>query len=285
MTDASNVLDVQLATFEQDVLERSHMTPVLVDLWATWCGPCKTLTPVLESLAAEYDGAFVLAKIDTDQNPEIAQAFGVQSVPTVILMKDGKPVDGFVGAQREAEIRSMLDKHVEAAMSDPLAEALELETAGDRAGALTAVLALAQAHADDGEVRAQAARLCALEGRADEARSHFDALSPEDRETDVGRAAAAALEMVSHSGDLSALQAAVDAAPNDIAARLELGRALLAAQETESGLEHLYLAAERDLSFNDGEPRKALIEAFDVLGEEHPLTLEYRRRLSLLLCA
>jgi putative thioredoxin len=284
MTDSQHVLDVTPANFEREVFERSRTTPVLVDFWATWCEPCKTLTPVLEKLAAEFDGAFLLAKIDIDQNQEIAQVFGVQSVPTVVLMIDGKPVDGFMGAQPEAGIRGLLEKHLEYA-SDPLADALELDKQGDRAGAIAALGALADAHAKDGEVRAQLARLHALAGDVAEAKKHFQLLSAEDLETEVGRAAAAAVEMLSHTGDLDALRAAVESAPEDVAARLELGRALLAAHETEDGLEHLYLAAERDLHFNDDEPRLALIEAFGVLGEDHALTLEYRRRLSVLLCA
>jgi len=284
MTDTTHVLDVTPANFERDVFERSRTTPVLVDFWATWCEPCKTLTPVLEKLAAEYDGGFVLAKVDIDKNQELAQAFGIQSVPTVVLMIDGKPADGFMGARPEHEIRTLLEQHIQTA-SDPLADALELDQQGDRAGAIAALEQLAAAHAGDGEVRAQLARLCALAGEVEKAREHFEQLTPEDRETESGRAAAAAVEMLSHTGDLDALRAAVEAAPDDVAARLELGRALLAAHETEEGLEHLYLAAERDLHFNDDEPRLALIEAFGVLGEDHPLTLEYRRRLSVLLCA
>src|SRR5262245_37085489 len=131
-TPRAHVLDVTVTTFEKEVVQRSLQTPVLVDFWATWCGPCKTLGPLLEKLAAEHAGAFALAKIDIDQNPELADAFGVQSVPTVVLVAGGQVVDGFVGAQSEAKIRELLARHGVASgpKQDALADALALEKAG-----------------------------------------------------------------------------------------------------------------------------------------------------------
>src|SRR5437773_10158965 len=112
MESAAKVLEVTTASFEREVVERSRRTPVLVDLWATWCGPCRALSPVLERLAQEMQGAFLLAKVDIDQSPEIADALGVQSVPTVVLVQGGKVVDGFVGAQPEPRVREMLARHL-----------------------------------------------------------------------------------------------------------------------------------------------------------------------------
>lgn len=143
-TTAGLVLDVDVATFEADVLQRSLKTPVLVDLWAPWCGPCKTLGPILEKLCREYNGGFILAKIDVDANQEIAAAFGAKSIPMVVLLKSGQPVDAFMGALPEPEIRKWLSRYVKPAAAAAPEEAagtnpLELLGAGDPRGALAAL--------------------------------------------------------------------------------------------------------------------------------------------------
>ncbi|HEV8114250.1 MAG TPA: thioredoxin [Planctomycetota bacterium] len=283
MPGAATVVDVTTTTFEKEVIERSRKAPVLVDFWATWCGPCRTLSPVLEKLAAEAQGAWTLAKVDVDGSPELSQAFGIQSVPTVALLKDGKVVDGFVGAQPEAKIRAVLARHV-VPSRDEIAEALELERTGKPAEAIALLRARAKADREDARARAQLARLLALSGAHGEAELLLDALPESERDSDPARAARAILGAQDHAGDVDKLRAAVAAAPNDVAARLALGRALLAARRFEDAVPELYEAARRDLAFQGGEPRKALLEAFTALGEEHPLTTEYRRKLSVLLC-
>jgi len=134
------VKDITLETFENDVLQASVSTPVLVDFWATWCGPCRTLGPILEKLEKDYKGRFNLVKVDSDRERELSQAFGVRSIPTVILMKGGQPVDGFVGALPEGQIRQFLDKHLpgedELASEEELDEAGALLAEGDRDGAI-----------------------------------------------------------------------------------------------------------------------------------------------------
>ena len=282
-----HALDVTLQNFEQEVVQRSLETPVLVDFWATWCGPCKTLGPVLDKLAAEYAGGFLLAKIDIDQLGELADAFGVQSVPTVVLLSGGQVVDGFVGAQPEAKIRELLARHGVGAKkaSDPVQEALELEKQGDLEGAVRHLRNHVVLGGGDARARAQLARLCALAGRTDEALKTWQALPDAEKEGDVGRVAKSLLDLAAKAGDLAELEAAARRSPTDPRTRMELGRGLLAARQHDRALEELWAAAQLDVAFEGGEPKKALNEAFGVLGEEHPLTKQYRRKLSVLLCS
>ncbi len=283
MNTTASIVDVTTANFVQEVVERSRTTPVLVDLWATWCGPCKTLGPILEKVAREMKGAFVLAKIDIDQNPEIADAFQVQSVPTVLLLKGGRPVDGFVGAQPEKAIRDMLAKHL-GPVVDPLEEALAPEKDGKPEIALANVARLAARKPAPRLAAAHHARLLLATGKSAEGQAAFDALSVEEKASDPGRAAQALIALLAQRTDLAPLEAAVKQDPDDIAARLAFGRALLAEGRAADGLEQMYEGAKRDVRFNDSEPRKALQQAFEALGDADPLVTEYRRRLSILLC-
>ena len=284
MNTTHNVIDVTVETFQQAVVERSKSVPVLVDLWATWCAPCKALTPVLEKLARELNGKFVLAKVDIDANPEIAEVFRVQSVPAVMLLKDGRILDGFMGALPEPQVRKFLEQHLGATALDALSQATKLEHEGKRAEATDVLRAHLQRAAGDHKARVMLARLLIAENKVEEARKVFAKVEGEALESDEAKAIAARLEAASKVGDVGALEAAVAATPKDVGARLALGKALVALSRYDEGLEQLLGAAKLDLGFEDGAPRKALIEVFNVLGQADPRTLEYQRRLSMLLC-
>jgi putative thioredoxin len=279
------ILDVTVETFQKEVVERSRQAPVLIDFWAPWCGPCKTLGPMLEKLAREFAGSFTLAKIDIDRNQELAEVFQIQSVPTVLLLKDGRLADGFAGALPEAQIRKFLELHLGLKKADPVQEATKLEAEGKRAEALALLAKHLSAAPNDAKARLMAARLCAAEGQLDEARAHFEQVQGELRESDEAKALAAQLEAASQSaGAASQLEAAVAANPSDVAARLAYGKALVAASKHAEGLEQMLEAAKLDLAYDDGAPRKSMIEVFNLLGWSDPLVLDYQRRLSMLLC-
>ncbi|MCK6448514.1 MAG: thioredoxin [Planctomycetes bacterium] len=284
MSTNTAVLDVTLENFESDVVVASRTKPILIDFWATWCAPCKTLGPILEKLAREAEGRFTLAKIDIDRTPELAEAFGIQSVPTVILMKGARPVDGFMGALPEAQVKKFLDKHLPPPPVDALAEAKKLDAAGRRDDAIQVLREHLRERHDDGAARLLLAKLLVDAGKVEEARLVEAKLTDAERASADGLALARALEFSKKKGELDALAGRLELTPEDLALQMEYGKALVAAGEQERGLQVLWRVAERDLRFEGGAPRKALVEVFDVLGFEHPLVAEYQRRLSILLC-
>jgi putative thioredoxin len=282
---AAAPIEITAANFEREVLLRSREVPVLVDFWATWCGPCRTLGPILDKLAREQSGRFVLAKVDIDKSPELAEIFRIQSVPTVLLLVDGRPIDGFLGAQPEAAVRKFLEPHLKAAPKAALEQANALAAEGRREEAVNVLRGHLRAKPDDAPARIALAQLLLDLGKGEDARLVSEKLTPEDLESDAGKALSARMQLAQSAGDVSKLAAAADAAPEDVDARIAYGKALLAAGQREEGLEQLWQAAQRDLHHDGDAPRKAMIEAFTALGWEDPLTLEYQRRLSMLLTA
>jgi len=281
----AHVIDVGYENFQSEVLEGSRAQPVLLDFWASWCGPCKTLTPVLEKLAADYNGGFRLAKVDIDRWPELAQAFGVQSVPTVVLIKQGQIADGFMGAQPEKLIRELLARQGVKPPRDLLAAAREAQAGGDSEGAVALLREHLELNPEDVPARAKLAHVLALLGDVEGAELELSQLTEEELGQESAAAARKLLAARENKIDLGPLEAAVRAKPESIPAQLALGRALLESGAHERALELLFAAAQRDLRFDDSAPRKALLEAFAQLGDENPLTLSYRRRLSVLLCS
>ena len=285
MSANAHVIDVGYENFQAEVLEGSRAQPVLLDFWAGWCGPCKTLTPVLEKLAADYNGGFRLAKVDIDRWPELAQAFGVQSVPTVVLIKQGQIADGFMGAQPEKLIRELLARQGVKPPRDLLAAAREAQAGGDSEGAVALLREHLELSPEDVPARAKLAHVLALLGDVEGAELELSQLTEEELSQESAAAARKLLAAREKEIDLGPLEAALRAQPESIPAQLALGRALLESGAHERALELLFAAAQRDLRFDDSAPRKALLEAFAQLGDENPLTLSYRRRLSVLLCS
>nr|USU33687.1 thioredoxin [Methylobacterium sp. OTU13CASTA1] len=284
--------DVTTASFRQDVVAESMQQPVLVDFWAPWCGPCKQLAPVLEKVVQASAGAVKLVKMNIDEHPSIAGQLGIQSIPAVIAFDKGQPVDGFMGAVPEAQIKEFIERLAGPAGPSPIEEALAEADAmlgvGDTAGA--AQLYAAVLTEDPGNVTAIAA-LAKLQldlGAIDKAKEVL-ALAPADKATDpalVGvRAAVELAEKAAELGDLGAFQSRIDADPNDHQARFDLALGLNGLNKRDEAVDQLIEVERRDRTWNEGAARKQLLTFFEAWGLMDKASIRGRRRLSTLVFA
>ena len=277
MSTSEWVIEVGDADFETAVLKRSETTPVVVDFWAPWCGPCRALGPLLERLAAEHQGAFILAKVNVDEAPAVSQAFGIQSIPAVKGFRDGMLVGEFVGAQPEATVRKLLELVLPTAADGLVARAATLAPEAAEA-TLREALELEPRHA---RALLELARIVAARGDTPGALQLLERVSPPSPLVGESERLAAELRMLADgAGDQAALRARIAADPNDLAARLELGRTLAALGKHEDALAELLDVVRRDRHFADDGARKAMVDLFAVLGSDHPLTDRYRNELA-----
>ncbi|MGO1540782.1 MAG: tetratricopeptide repeat protein [Luteimonas sp.] len=291
-TSSPHVFDATAANFEAEVLQKSTQTPVLIDFWAEWCGPCKTLGPILEKLAGEYNGAFVLAKVDVDAEQQLAAAFQIRSIPTVFLLTGGQPVDGFSSAITEGEAREFLKRNgIEPAAPalegvEPAAEAAPAPAAAPDPHAEVARLrAQVEAEPDTEELKLDLALALLRTGATDEAGKLLDALPANlatDDRTVQARARLGFAAVLADAPSPEQLEAAIAADPSDLRARHLLGVHRIVAGDAEAGLEQFIEMLRRDRDHDDGLPRKALIDAFRVV-EDPALVGRYRRKMSSLL--
>lgn len=273
------VFDVSDADFEVRVLARSRQVPIVIDFWAPWCGPCRTLGPLLERLADEHAGAFELAKVNIDENPALAQAFRVQSIPMVVGLRDGQLAGHFVGAQGETSIRAFLAQLLPSAAEQAADEGAALLAAGKVAEAEAVFRETLAADPRAEQALVGLATILAQRGEDDEALALLDRVDPGPQRAAADRLAAAIRIRQSGAADLDGLRARLDAAPDDLESRFTLAQALAAAGLYEEALQHYLTIVERDRGFRDDGARKAMIDVFDLLGPGDELADRYRSEL------
>lgn len=281
------------ATFTADVIEASMKAPVIVDFWATWCGPCKQLGPALEKVVREARGAVRMVKIDVDKNQELAAQLRIQSVPTVYAFANGRPVDGFTGAQSESQLRAFVQRLTKSAAQPSLAEVMDeakaLLAQGDAETAAQIFQQVLGEDPNNGPAMAGLLRCLMAVGDFDSVTQMLGQLPPELAKHAEVAAVRTALELqqaaAAGAGQAAELRRRLAANADDHQARFDLALAYYGAGETEAALEELLELFRRDRTWNDDGARKQLLKMFEALGGAHPLTLQGRRRLSALLFA
>jgi putative thioredoxin len=297
-----HIKDSGLATFAADVLEASREAPVVVDFWAPWCGPCKTLGPALEAAVEAAGGAVKLVKVNIDENPEIAQQLRIQSIPTVYAFKNGQPVDGFMGAIPESQVKAFVaalaggahdhDDHEHGHggpehTAEVLAVAAEALDAGDIAMAAQAYGHVLQHEPGHPEAVAGLARAYLKSGDAERAKATLQMVGPEGAAHEAIRAVEAELKLkdapAPESGKTAELRARLAADPTDHQARHDLALALEAGGDRDGAVAELLELIRRDRKWNEEAGRKQLLTLFEAMGPADPRTIEARRKLSGLL--
>jgi putative thioredoxin len=267
--------------FESDVLERSHEVPVLVDFWAPWCGPCRVLGPVLEKLADEYAGKFVLAKINVDESPSLAGAFGVQGIPAVKLIKDGEIAGEFTGALPEPAVREMLSRYLPSEYDEQADEAADLEEQGKPAEAQAIYQSILDAEPKHAKSLLGLGRVMMNGGDRDGALKTLERISPTADERKIADRLIARLQLQGdQSADEATLRQKLAAQPDSLEARFDLAQALAANEKFEEALSEFLNIVKTDREFRDDGARKAMVQVFDVLPPGDPLIDKYRSELA-----
>lgn len=269
------IIDATDANFQAEVIEESHRRPVVVDLWAPWCGPCRVLGPILERLAEEHAGRFLLAKVNVDENPGLAHAFQVRGIPTVHAVVNGKVVDSFTGALPEIQVRAWLEGILPGPEVELLERADALLEKNDRARAKEILGELLERKPRHGDALLRMARILAAEGKVDEAERSLDLILPDDAERLEKEIAVLRLKL---SGDgVEEAERRARENPDDLEARLALGKALAAAEQYERALEIFLDVLRKSPRVGPGEEaRKAMVEIFGAIGARSELADRYR---------
>ena len=282
MADSQHIFNVTAQQFEGLVLERSFRTPVLVDFWADWCSPCKILMPILTKLVDEYGGKLLLAKVNTEEQRELAAELGIRSLPTVMLFKEGQPVDQFMGALPETDIRTFLDPHLPRQSDSLLDRARLLVEQGDADGALRMIDKARAADPDNPRTQLAYARVLATLGHVVQAREVLDALAIAEQQNPEVAALRAQLlfaQATRQAPPAAELERRLASDPRDSEAVYQLAAHRVMDQDYPAALELLMGLMQRDRAYADDAARKGLLAVFDILSGSGELVTRYRSRM------
>ncbi|MDC6471744.1 thioredoxin [Luminiphilus sp.] len=285
MNAANYIVDIDESNAQTLLIEESQKRPVIVDFWADWCAPCKQLMPILEKLAAEYQGAFLLAKVNADEQQMLAQQLGVRSLPTVMVIKDGQPVDGFSGAQPESAVRDMLDKHVPSPQADSLVKAEQLLAEGDIPGALALFRGAWEDSGQKPEFTMAYAGALITASRLDEAEALLSDIKMVDQDARFQQLMAQ-IELqrqAAQSPEIEALEADLASDEQKHEVRVKLAVQISSHGRYREALEHLLVVLRADRDWGNGEAKRVYLDMIATIGKGDPLAAEYQRKLFSLL--
>jgi putative thioredoxin len=280
------MIEINESSFETEVLGRSHEMPVLVDFWADWCAPCKSLMPVLEKLDSDYQGQLQIAKINTEEQRSLAEANGIRSLPTLRLYRNGEVVEEVMGAQPEAVLREMIDAHLVRASNSILQDVQALATGGQTEAAVKLLEQGIQEDPANPNLPMALARLCMADGQLERAAELLEALPRDQRDSEDGKNLKLLLEfarVAADADDLDTLSAALEDNPGNALAWYQLGAQQIVNGDYGTALESFMELLKRDRTYGDNAAQRGLIALFGLLGENDERVGKYRRQMANLL--
>lgn len=283
VTRGANIVDITLENFQQVMIQESQSKLVLVDFWADWCEPCKDLMPILEKIAAQYSEHLILAKVDCDAQQEVAAQFGIRSLPTVMVVQNGQPVDGFAGVQPESQIREMLAKYLPNPEDELLAQASDVIQQGDYTAAFPIAKQAFETNPDNVDGKYLYIDCLIETGAINQASELLTTIGlvDQDNRYQVLTGKIELAQQAANSPEIQQLQQTVEQAPDNLQAKVELAVALQQAHRAEEALSLLLAVLQRDLAFGDA--KKLMLDMINALPDGEPLKSQYRRKVYSLL--